>query len=241
MWIPKFRGRPLAVIAVSVVAVLMGGPAHAARQSEIRDSVHVLGATVSSASNIWQVPPVTAEGGDGIAPDPVSLPWGTSRVVTFPSVLGQWSFGGDLYDADGCIRGATWDCGPGIHLITPTNRFSGFEDNGPRAGYLVGVFGNENATPQRTPRSLDFTNHYDFRNLRPRLNQVFFVGDGRDSRANLQAFRVPHGATRLYLSRIDQCGAPAPASCYWDNWGEIDVTIKVTSWGGRPTDTPQLP
>lgn len=71
---------------------------------------------------------------------------------------------------------------------------------------LVGVFLSD-AAPNTTPApaQLDFssTASRDFQKLEPQLKQIFFIGDGLDSRGNRQEFIVPAGATRLYLATWD--------------------------------------
>ncbi|QOV87319.1 pilus assembly protein TadG-related protein [Humisphaera borealis] len=77
--------------------------------------------------------------------------------------------------------------------------------NGP-INALVGVFLSD-AAPNLTPApaSLDFSTaaSRDFTTLQPQLKQIFFIGDGLDSRGNRQEFIVPQGATRLYLATWD--------------------------------------
>jgi hypothetical protein len=71
---------------------------------------------------------------------------------------------------------------------------------------LVGVFLTDDA-PNLTsaPSNLDFSTaaSRDFGTLKPELKQIFFIGDGLDSKGNKQNFVVPKGATRLYLATWD--------------------------------------
>jgi hypothetical protein len=62
--------------------------------------------------------------------------------------------------------------------------------------------------------TLDFSTRArrNFTELRPRLKQVFYIGDGVNEDGALQAFVVPAGATRLYLGTIDEKG------WWWDQW-----------------------
>ena len=43
----------------------------------------------------------------------------------------------------------------------------------------------------------------DFTELRPKLKQAFFIGDGKNSQGARQKFVAPTGATRLYLATWD--------------------------------------
>ena len=72
---------------------------------------------------------------------------------------------------------------------------------------LMGVFLSD-ALPSLSaaPATLDFSTSQsrDFVSLSPQLRQVFFIGDGRNSRGEIQRFVVPAGATRLYLGIMDR-------------------------------------
>lgn len=57
---------------------------------------------------------------------------------------------------------------------------------------------------------------------RPRLNQVFFIGDGRDAKGNAQQFYPPRGATRLFLAVMDGNG-------FADNLGALNVGVTAGS------------
>jgi hypothetical protein len=74
---------------------------------------------------------------------------------------------------------------------------------------LLGVFLN-NTVPgssgaPSTPADLDFStdSSRSFQTLSPQLNQIFFIGDGRDDNGDVQQFVVPAGATRLYIATMD--------------------------------------
>jgi hypothetical protein len=127
------------------------------------------------------------------------------------------------------VYGATWDCeGRDRIVLTSPNHLSGVID-GQRFYYLVGVFTTDTISDTRQPKSLDFTRRHNFKHLSPKLNQVFYIGDGRDTTGHLQVFRPPHGATRLYLGMPDLCGWPGPPSCYEDNGGTLEVKVALTS------------
>jgi hypothetical protein len=70
---------------------------------------------------------------------------------------------------------------------------------------LVGVF-LTNSVPNLLPPppKLDFqTIGLDFNVLSPKLQQVFFIGDGRTSGGLIQEFSIPASATRLFLGTMD--------------------------------------
>jgi len=71
---------------------------------------------------------------------------------------------------------------------------------------LVAVFLDDNA-PNLTsaPAMLDFSTaaSRDFKTLKPKLKQIFFIGDGKTSEGRDQRFVAPAGATRMYLATWD--------------------------------------
>lgn len=71
---------------------------------------------------------------------------------------------------------------------------------------LMGLF-LDDTQPNSTgaPSSLDFStdSSRNFTELNPKLKQIFFIGDGKNSGGARQQFIVPKGATRLYLATWD--------------------------------------
>ncbi len=85
------------------------------------------------------------------------------------------------------------------------------------------------------------------------LNQSYWIGDGRDKfeviagrnyksdstvyslgaavKGNVQYFKIPEGATRLYLGFSDANGFYGVPGCYWDNPGAL--TVSGTFWGPK--------
>jgi hypothetical protein len=152
-------------------------------------------ATVSAQANIFgagsDFAPGPGGGGGGVMPPSVQLPEGSS-VVTFPKVTGKVTprMGEMGYNGPG-------GDGKGETDITSYGGISGIVDR--RHGmFLVGVFLTDDPPANLAPRRLDFTNHERFRTLAPRVGQTFFIGDGGE-----RAFRVPPGATRLFLGFAD--------------------------------------
>jgi hypothetical protein len=86
---------------------------------------------------------------------------------------------------------------------------------------LIGVFLSDSVpTSNTTPPTLDFSTDAErnFTTLKPQLQQIFFIGDGRDDAGSVQNFVVPAGATRLYLATMD--------SYQWNNnIGSFSTTI----------------
>jgi hypothetical protein len=150
---------------------------------------------VSGQANIFgagsDFAPGPGGGGGGVVPPRVQLKGG-STVVTFPTVTGKvTALMGSLP-----YKGPGGD-GKGETDITSYGGISGIVDR--RHGmFLVGVFLTDDPPSNFAPRRLDFTKHERFRTLAPRVGQTFFIGDGRD-----RTFRVPPGATRLFLGFAD--------------------------------------
>ncbi len=88
---------------------------------------------------------------------------------------------------------------------------------------LIGVFlGPNGPIVGNEPDSLDFMSNSssrEFLNLKPKLSQPFFIGDGQTTAGEQQTFEIPAGATRLYLGVMD--------SYEWgNNIGGMDVAIR---------------
>lgn len=191
---------------------------------------------VEATANPWAAgqpePPA-----DGVLPAEIALPDGET-IVRFPHVSGGWSNTGPTLSADGerPVVDPPFACGaPPPCTVMASNGLSGLIDAS-RFWYLAGVFIGP-GTPGGTPApSIDFTRRHEFRVLEPALGQVFFIGDGRTSDGIVQQFRVPPGATRLFLGMADICAPGQAAGCYLDNDGSLEVTMSL----GVP-DTATLP
>ena len=110
------------------------------------------------------------------------------------------------------------------------------------AGSLVGVFTGP-LRPQGTPpQPLNFKDARlrDSLSLRPKLNQVFYIGRGVTSKGKRKQFLVPPGAARLFLGTLASIASNHRAS------GRIVAIVTWTSRTGSsfvpipptPTDTP---
>jgi len=157
----------------------------------------------------------------GLVPPSVELPEGSS-VVTIPTITGKVSPMSALVG----YNGAGGD-GKGATDITSYGGISGIVDR--RNGmFLVGVFLTNEAPSTSAPKRLDFTKRERFRTLAPDVGQTFFIGDGRG-----RSFRVPGGATRVFLGFADAYsdghfyqGHPG---YYGNNGGHLCVQVKAAN------------
>jgi Flp pilus assembly protein TadG len=92
---------------------------------------------------------------------------------------------------------------------------------------LVGLFLDDNKPSltqaphidtQACPDNYTTDQSRDRQNYAPALKQIFFIGDGRTGDGDVQQFKVPPGATRLYIATWD--------SYEWNNnTGSFSVTV----------------
>jgi hypothetical protein len=161
-----------------------------------------------------------APGGEsgGVVPPSVELPGG-STAVTIPTITGKVSPMSALvgYNGAGGDRKGSTD-------ITSYSGVSGIVD-GRNGMFLVGVFLTDEPPSTSAPKRLDFTKRERFRTLAPDVGQTFFIGDGRG-----RTFRVPDGATRVFLGFADAYsdghfyqGHPG---YYGNNGGHLCVAVK---------------
>src|SRR3954463_8356408 len=138
--------------------------------------------------------------GSGLAPSPFVLNPGVNRTLLFSSVtgtigaVGQQSFGPD---------GGNFANIP--VNISSYGGIAGIIDNSINNNLcLLGVF--TSGTPSGpAPARLDITAAHSAATIFPLLNQTFFVGDGLTGTGSgtIQNFRVPDGASALYLGFAD--------------------------------------
>ncbi len=89
---------------------------------------------------------------------------------------------------------------------------------------LLGVFVGPEEPTGSPPATLDFnTIGLDFDAIEPELNQVFFIGDGRNSAGRLQRFVPPAGASRMFLGFADGSSFMGQPTSYGDNQGALTV------------------
>jgi hypothetical protein len=145
------------------------------------------------------------------SPLAVNMPLDEGEALTFDSISGTAKHDPNLavFNPDGEIG----DIGHNNLTTNGSNSYgskmyneNGIADVTAPINALVGVFLTDDA-PNLTsaPSNLDFSTaaSRDFGTLKPELKQIFFIGDGLDSKGNKQNFVVPKGATRLYLATWD--------------------------------------
>lgn len=184
--------------------------------------------TVNGTSDPWLsgMPDGSTASYDDAAPSQrppaINIPAGATGYLTFTSISGQIAHGGSAYNsAEGDTtlpysHGADSPGGP-----TPAAE-NGIADIVAPINSLVGVFLDDNApnttaAPSTrnysTSASRDQTTYSDLQ-----LKQPFFIGDGVTSTGTVQQFKIPDGATRLYLGPMD--------GYEWkNNLGSFTVTI----------------
>lgn len=173
---------------------------------------------VSSRANIFgagrDTPPAPDGGGEGVLPPEWPLSPG-SALVTFPSVTGK---------VNPVVMERDFN-GPGGDHIGPTDieSYQGISGivNAKNAMFVVGVFLTDDPPSDPAPPRLDFTDE-EFDLLEPEIGQTFLIGDGIGRR-----YRVPAGATRLFLGFADSSGFHGPPGYYNNNSGDVVVTVEV--------------
>ncbi len=107
--------------------------------------------------------------------------------------------------------------------INKLKSISGFR--APRAVPLVGVF--TNGKPKgAAPPDYSYKKGIGQLSFSPRLNQVFFIGDGLTGtgKGSTQTFKVPPTATELWLGFADAAGFSGRPGDYGDNPGSLTVS-----------------
>jgi Flp pilus assembly protein TadG len=145
------------------------------------------------------------------SPQTVNLNFEQGDALTFDSIDGTAGHDPKLpdYEPDGELT----DIGHNNLTTSQNGAYSAsfYNENGiadVRApiNALVGVFlGDEDPRLTAAPANLDFStaDSRDFETLQPQLKQIFFIGDGLNSKGVQQKFVVPQGATRFYLATWD--------------------------------------
>ena len=184
--------------------------------------------TVSGKANIYAAGSSTSE---GEPPVEIRLPpaVGTEQAVQFTGVAGSVGNGVTTNGPDGRIElgsegaevmnkaaGTLIRAEHGLSALAVLHRYT----------FLTGVFLGSTLPPQ-TPVGLVFTDEDNADTLSPELGQTFFIGSGITTSGKPRTFRVPEGATRLYLGISDVCDLNkfAPAACYGDNSGSFSGEV----------------
>ena len=177
--------------------------------------------TVPGSANIYgagrQRPPAPSGGGPGTLPPRWMISGPPPTFVTFSDVSGRVS---PIDPSES--NGAAGD-GVGPTDVSSYRGISGIVHR--RNGmFLVGVFLPDVELLDHAPRRLDFTRRDRARRLAPRLGQTFLVGDGKG-----RSFKVPPGASRLYLGFADGYLYVGDPGWYGNNDGKLSVTVQVHS------------
>lgn len=206
--------------------------------------------TVANAINPYVGPDFAGTPGDAASPVHAGLTLRPGMELTFNSIDGSGHFSGGTNDganADGHShliannRYATGRINPadlaGERLGVANGGWRTYYTDGRGSEHgksdlvapfmaVTGVFlSGDQPVAGDEPEHLNFETE-DARNftvLAPKLNQPFFIGDGRNSDGDVQRFVVPDGATRLFMGVMDQAE--------WNNnVGHYQTSIG--EWGG---------
>jgi hypothetical protein len=185
----------------------------------VDESAFDAGQLVPAVANIFgaghEQAPMPGGGGPGQLPPIWLLPRGTTT-TTFACVEGIVN----------PIRSeAPWN-GPEGNKIGPTRisslqGISGILD-GHNAMFLTGVFLTDEEPADPAPAVLDFTDAESFEELAPLVGQTFYIGDGVG-----RQYRVPAGATRLFVGFADAFYYVGEPGWYGNNVGQIEVTVEA--------------
>jgi hypothetical protein len=205
----------LALVAAAVLSY--AGPAGAAGKS-----IAVPGSSDVYLASMTSVPHYP--GGAGTLPVHVKVAPGVA--VTFASVKGQ-------VGCDGFVgNGPDGHCTETVSNITAKNNLSGYKDTSSTM-VLVGVFTNGKKPVAPAPPTLTFGDSgarnysHSFTSLAPKLDQVFFIGDGltKTGSGTHQKFVPPANAAVLFLGFADSYGFNGPPSYYGDDVGKFTATF----------------
>jgi hypothetical protein len=182
---------------------------------------------IDSRSDVFSATMKKADGSrGGVLPSTITLAKG-GGVVKFSKVVGKAGCSGEGgFGPDG------GDCAGGNTDLKPAGKIAGIIAHD-RTLFLVGVFVGAKL-PAKAPPVLDFSPDKQgtgFKELAPALGQVFFVGDGLTGTGSgdPQAFRIPAGATHLYLGYADGFGFQGTPGYYADNKGGLEVSLVQTA------------
>jgi hypothetical protein len=169
------------------------------------------------AAGLRAVP--TMPGGAGVLPPVFRFAAGPGKVLTFTRVSGRltWGTSSPSFGADGDPGQAT--------DIKSLRGISGIA--APAGLFLAGVFLGPSFPTAPAPRRYRVLNPGNVPTVAPRLQQVFFVGDGRTASGVTQRVRVPAGATRLYLGFEDAFAFKGVPGYYDDNGGALSATFRI--------------
>lgn len=156
---------------------------------------------------------------NGAGIPPIEIDVHGMRSLRLDSVMGTvnfapWNDSLKTSDADGL--------GPYTTAVGSSKGLSGIKHT-KKCMFVVGVFINKYIVPDNDPVDVDFSDKENYTFWGPDLNQVFFIGDGKDNKNRQQVILIPTDAEKLYLGFADALSGP-PGS-YGDNIGSIKAVI----------------
>jgi hypothetical protein len=181
-------------------------------------------ANIFGAGHASLPPASNGTAGAGQKPPSSAVAGHSGDAVTFSRVTGQ--LGCNNAPTNGPDGGT---CAGGVTNINSLQGISGIIDTN-RTMFLVGVFVGSKEPSDPAPARLDFSAAelgMDFGSLSPKLDQVFFIGDGRTAIGSAQQFVIPSGARRLYLGFADAFAFRGNPGTYQDNVGSVSATFSV--------------
>jgi hypothetical protein len=203
---------------LATVALLAGaGFASGASVRGAPQTDQVRRVVVPARANIFgagqPTPPDPGGGGRGVPPREIRLPAG-ARTVTFPAVRGR---------VNPVASEPRWHGPEGeVEARTDITSFGGISGIVHRTGmFLTGVFVTDARPAPPAPPRLDFTAR-GVSALAPRIGQTFLIGGGYGRR-----YRVPAGATRLYLGFADAFFYMGKPGWYDNNAGRVVATVRI--------------
>lgn len=234
-------GRKAGAFAV-LAALAVPAAAHAAVDVDVDAKSNVFAAGLGAVGGGWSGGPT----GGGSLPPAVALDG--ARTIVLESVTGTWTCQGNWQFVG--PEGDCYNLAAQTNLTTPTN-VAGIVATS--EAMLTGVFVGPGVPSGPAPARLNFRPGFlteTFAAVSPLAQQTFYMGDGIGDPGVQQRFRVPAGATRLFLGMADggsSYGFNGVAGWYQDNSGSLSVAVsslvvdcEATSWGSPGNDTVSL-
>lgn len=217
--------RLLCWLPVAAVPSLACGALAAAAVGTAQGTVTVPSKADLFYAGLGAVPSPGLENG-GVLPVVERLPSGADRVLTITHAAGSlnWGPGSPDFGADGDLTGNTLG---GVTNVKGYRGISGIHMLKDQL-FLAGVFLGNAQQKEPAPARLSMADASTAATLAPRLQQVFPIGDGHTTAGALQRFKVPAGATRLYLGYVDADGFSGTPGFYADNTGSLRVIFVVS-------------
>ncbi|MBV8365123.1 MAG: hypothetical protein JO194_01345 [Candidatus Eremiobacteraeota bacterium] len=182
---------------------------------------------VNAAGNVFAagVGGLSANGG-GHKPTVLELPKMRNPFIMFTSVLGTVSCCGGGSTFNGPEGGAN---AGGSTDIASSGGISGIIDHN-RTMFLIGVFVGSPSPKAPGPERLDVTYAAAKTDVYPKLDQTFYIGNGKVLKGGktYQRIHVPDGANHLVLGFADSGGFHGAPGAYDDDVGELHVKLTIT-------------